>query len=156
LNLTAFFLNSSSYRCLVFDMAFFSFAILFLSYQTIRNYSTDPCGAWLLYFFGANLVPASWFGPFSFDSSELPIVTLYAMYIPIFIVMMNKEKDLNFFRRYLMPFLAICACIFMVIAACYAHGMAVLYYLIIFAVIMALGLILNHQRYVTTVKSYNN
>jgi len=69
------------------------------------------CGAWLLYFFGANLVPASWFGPFSFDSSELPIVTLYAMYIPIFIVMMNKEKDLNFFRRYLMPFLAICACI---------------------------------------------
>lgn len=114
------------------------------------------CGAWLLYFFGANLVPASWFGPFSFDSSELPIVTLYAMYIPIFIVMMNKEKDLNFFRRYLMPFLAICACIFMVIAACYAHGMAVLYYLIIFAVIMALGLILNHQRYVTTVKSYNN
>jgi len=23
-------------------MAFFSFAILFLSYQTIRNYSTDP------------------------------------------------------------------------------------------------------------------
>jgi APA family basic amino acid/polyamine antiporter len=137
-------------------MAFFSFAILFLSYQTIRNYSTDPCGAWLLYFFGANLVPASWFGPFSFDSSELPIVTLYAMYIPIFIVMMNKEKDLNFFRRYLMPFLAICACIFMVIAACYAHGMAVLYYLIIFAVIMALGLILNHQRYVTTVKSYNN
>lgn len=114
------------------------------------------CGAWLLYFFGANLVPVSWFGPFSFDSSELPIVTLYAMYIPIFIVMMNKEKDLNFFRRYLMPFLAICACIFMVIAACYAHGMAVLYYLIIFAVIMALGLILNHQRYVTTVKSYNN
>ena len=114
------------------------------------------CGMWLLYFFGANLVPVSWFGPFSFDSSELPIVTLYAMYIPIFIVMMNKEKDLNFFRRYLMPFLAICACIFMVIAACYAHGMAVLYYLIIFAVIMALGLILNHQRYVTTVKSYNN
>jgi len=114
------------------------------------------CGAWLLYFFGANLVPASWFGPFSFDSSELPIVTLYAMYIPIFIVMMNKEKDLNFFRRYLMPFLAICACIFMVIAACYAHGMAVLFYLIIFAVIMALGLFLNYQREVPTVKSYNN
>ncbi|MEM5817631.1 MAG: APC family permease, partial [Desulfitobacterium hafniense] len=36
---------------------------------------------WLLYFFGANLVPESWFGPFSFDSSELPIVTLYVIYI---------------------------------------------------------------------------
>lgn len=114
------------------------------------------CGAWLLYFFGANLVPVSWFGPFSFDSSELPIVTIYAMYIPIFVVMMSREKDLGFFKRYLMPFLAICACVFMVIAAFYAHGMAVLYYLIIFAVIMAIGLLLNHQRNVTAEKSYNN
>ena len=113
------------------------------------------CGMWLLYFFGANLVPVSWFGPFSFDSSELPIVTLYAMYIPIFIIMMSKEQHLSFFKRYLMPFLAICACIFMVIAACYAHGMAVIFYLIIFAVIMALGLILNYRRDVTTAKSYN-
>jgi len=28
---------------LVFDMANYSFVTLFLSYQTIRNYSTDPC-----------------------------------------------------------------------------------------------------------------
>jgi len=98
-------------------------------------------GAWLLYFFGANLVPTPWFGPFSFDSSELPIVTLYAMYIPIFIMMMAKEKSLNFYKRILMPFLAICACVFMVVAACYAHGMAVLFYLILFAIIMAIGII---------------
>ena len=77
------------------------------------------------------------------------------MYIPIFIIMMSKEQHLSFFKRYLMPFLAICACIFMVIAACYAHGMAVIFYLIIFAVIMALGLILNYRRDVTTAKSYN-
>ena len=51
---------------------------------------------WLLYFFGANLVPTPWFGPFSFDSSELPIVTIYAMYIPIFIMIMVKEKSLSF------------------------------------------------------------
>ena len=100
-------------------------------------------GIWLLYFFGANLVPVSWFGPFSFDSSELPIVTLYAMYIPIFILMMKKERSLNTFRRFIMPALAICACIFMVVAACYAHGQAVIYYLIIFAVIMAIGMIAN-------------
>ncbi len=111
------------------------------------------CSAWLLYFFGANLVPVSWFGPFSFDSSELPIVTLYAMYIPIFVMMMAKEHDLSFFKRCLMPFLAICACIFMVIAACYAHGRAVIFFLIIFAVIMALGLILNYRRDVTTSRS---
>lgn len=99
-------------------------------------------GVWLLYFFGAILAPVSWFGSFSFDSSELPIVTIYAMYIPIFIMMMAKEQSLNFFRRFLMPSLAICACVFMVIAACYAHGMAVFFYLIIYIVIMVIGMIL--------------
>lgn len=93
---------------------------------------------WLLYFYGANLT-ASWFGVFSFDSSELPIITLYAAYIPIFIMMMNKEKDLSTFKRFVMPMLSIIGCIFMVVAACFAHGMAVVYYLIIFAVIMMIG-----------------
>lgn len=102
-------------------------------------------GVWLLYFFGANLT-APWFGPFSFDSSELPIITLYAMYIPIFIMMMSKEHSLTFFRRYLMPALALCACIFMVIAAFYSHGQAVIYYLLIFAVVMALGVITNNRK----------
>ncbi|HZK55119.1 MAG TPA: amino acid permease [Desulfosporosinus sp.] len=103
-------------------------------------------GTWLLYFFGANLTSVPWFGPFSFDSSELPIVTIYAMYIPIFIMMMAKEKSLNFFKRFLMPSLAICACVFMVIAACYAHGKAVFFYLIIFSVIMAIGVIINSNK----------
>ncbi|AQS58632.1 hypothetical protein B0537_05755 [Desulforamulus ferrireducens] len=97
----------------------------------------------MLYFYGANLVPTAWFGPFSFDSSELPIITIYAMYIPIFIMMMVKEQSLSVFKRFIMPSLAICACIFMVIAAFYAHGQAVLYYLVIFAVIMAIGIIFN-------------
>ncbi|WP_371367309.1 Putrescine transporter PotE [Sporomusa rhizae] len=104
------------------------------------------CGAWLLYFFGANLVPVPWFGPFSFDSSELPIVTLYAMYIPIFVMMMVKEASLNFFKRIIMPALAVCACIFMVVAACYSHGKAVIFYLIIFAVIMAIGMLVNSKK----------
>ncbi|MPM74793.1 hypothetical protein SDC9_121782 [bioreactor metagenome] len=99
------------------------------------------CGAWLLYFFGANLTPKPWFGSFSFDSSELPIVTLYAMYIPIFLAIMLKETSLSFFKRFLMPSLATFACIFMVVAACYSHGKAVIFYLIVFAVIMVLGLL---------------
>ena len=28
-------------------------------------------GLWLVYFYGANLAPEPWFGPFCFDSSEL-------------------------------------------------------------------------------------
>ncbi|MGN1231256.1 MAG: APC family permease, partial [Anaerotignum sp.] len=50
---------------------------------------------WLTYFYGANLAPTAWFGPFSFDSSELPIVTIYAMYIPIFAMQMKKAKDMG-------------------------------------------------------------
>jgi APA family basic amino acid/polyamine antiporter len=97
------------------------------------------CAIWLWYFYGANLIPKPWFGKFSFDSSELPIVTIYAMYIPIFIKMMGKEKELGFFKRYLAPLLAIVSCVFMIVAACYSHGMGVVYYLIVFSAIMVLG-----------------
>ena len=45
-------------------------------------------GWWLLYFYGANLT-APWFGPFCFDTSELPIITIYAMYIPLFLVLIK-------------------------------------------------------------------
>ena len=98
------------------------------------------CGFWLLYFYGANLVEKPWFGPFSFDTSELPIVTIYASYIPIFISMMIKEKELGAFKRIIMPILAICGCLFMVYAACYSYKVTILYYLAIFAVFMIVGL----------------
>ncbi|MEG1413248.1 MAG: APC family permease, partial [Acidaminococcaceae bacterium] len=100
-------------------------------------------GMWLLYFFGANLVAKPWFGWFSFDSSELPIVTIYMMYIPIFVLMIAKEKTLSTFKRFVMPSLAIIACLFMITAACYAHGKAVLSYLVVFAVLMLVGKLLN-------------
>lgn len=96
------------------------------------------CAFWLLYFYGANLTE-SWFGPFSFDTSELPIVTLYGAYIPIFLMLIRKEKDLSTFKRFIMPILSILGCVFMVVAAILAHRMAVVYYLIVFAVIMLIG-----------------
>lgn len=97
------------------------------------------CGFWLLYFYGANLVETPWFGPLSFDSSELPIVTIYAAYIPIFIMLMKKEKDLSGFKRFVMPSLAILSCLFMVTAAIFSQGMTVVWYLVIFVVIMLIG-----------------
>lgn len=93
---------------------------------------------WLLYFYGANLT-AGWFGAFCFDSSELPIITLYGMYILIFVQFMRKEKDLNGFKRFVMPTLGLCGCLFMVYAACAAYGAKVFYYLIVFAVFMIVG-----------------
>ncbi len=95
-------------------------------------------GFWLLYFYGANLT-ATWFGPFSFDTSELPIVTLYAGYIPILLMMIKRETELSTFKRFVMPGLAVLSCMFMVVAACLAHKMAVVYYLAVFAVMMLAG-----------------
>lgn len=96
------------------------------------------CGFWLLYFYGANLT-SPWFGFFCFDSSELPIVTIYMLYIPIFANMIKKETDLPSFKRFVMPTLAIAGCIFMIIAACFSHKMAVVAYLIVFVVVMIIG-----------------
>ena len=110
------------------------------------------CGAWLVYFYGANLT-TPWFGLFSFDSSELPIITIYALYIPMLIVWILKEKEMNVFKRFILPILAIIACLFLVFVAVWSHGVTpflkaqadgqfsfpVLFYLIIFAVVMLVG-----------------
>ena len=113
------------------------------------------CAAWLVYFYGANLDPnGAWFGIFNFDSSELPIITIYALYIPMFIMWMKKEKDLGVVKRFILPILSIIACGFTIFAAIYAHGISplkrslaegkfscpVIFYLIVFAVIMLVGL----------------
>lgn len=119
------------------------------------------CALWLVYFYGANLTDG-WFGVFNFDSSELPIVTIYAMYIPIFIAWMKKEKEMSVFNRFVLPVLSIVACLFMVFAAVYAHGITpylaakangtfsfpVLFYLILFVVVIVLGAVFrkaNHK-----------
>ena len=94
-------------------------------------------GLWLVYFYGANLT-AGWFGPFCFDSSELPIITLYALYIPIYFSLM-KRNDLSAFRGKVMPILAILCSLFMVYATIRAYHIKVLFYLIIFVVILLIG-----------------
>ncbi len=102
-------------------------------------------GVWLVFFYGANLT-APWFGFFCFDSSELPIVTIYALYIPIFIMMMRKERGLPAFKRFFMPALAILGSLFMIVAACFAHRMAVVAYLGVFAVVMLVGSLYVRER----------
>jgi APA family basic amino acid/polyamine antiporter len=113
------------------------------------------CAVWLLYFYGANLASnGGWFGVFNFDSSELPIVTVYGFYIPMFIAWMKKEKDLSVLQRFVLPMFAVIACVFMIFATVYAHGITpylnaiengngfsfpVLFYLIVFVVVMFTG-----------------
>ena len=101
--------------------------------------------AWFLYFYLTNLA-GTWTGPFVFDSSELPIITIYLMYIPILIQWMRKEKDQNVLRRFIMPILALCGSVFMIVACAIGHKMACVWYLIVFVVIMAIGGIVDKSR----------
>lgn len=117
------------------------------------------CGAWYFYFYASNLTTPV-FGLFSFDSSELPIITIYGIYIPIFVMFIIKEGKKNIFKNIVMPSLAIIASVFMVFVAIYAHGVRpyqaaaaegrfsfpVLFYIIVFAVIMALGAFFNRKK----------
>lgn len=108
------------------------------------------CGFWGVYFILASLLE-TWGGvkvfvgtpfesvPFSFDASELPIITIYAMYIPIFVNWMRKAEGETSLRRYVIPALAICGSLFMVYACLVGHKMANFWYLIVFAVIMLIG-----------------
>ena len=82
--------------------------------------------------------------PFAFDSSELPIITIYLMYLPILVQWIRKEKDQNVVRRFVMPILALCGSVFMVIASVFSHGMGCVWYLIVFAVILVIGGIIKH------------
>lgn len=94
--------------------------------------------AWFLYFYLTNLAGA-WSGPFVFDSTELPIITIYLMYLPILIQWMRKEKGQSVLRRFIMPLLAVCGSIFMVVACAFSHRMGCVWYLIVFGVIMVIG-----------------
>ncbi len=99
---------------------------------------------WFVYFYLTNL--AQIWGPdapFVFDSTELPIITIYLMYIPIFIQWMRKEKDQSVVRRFVVPVLALLGSAFMVLACIIGHGMACFWYLIVFAVVMVVGGLLN-------------
>ena len=99
-------------------------------------------GGWFTYFYLANLAQ-TWTGPFVFDSSELPIITIYMMYLPMLVQWMRKEKDQPFLRRFVLPILTLCGSVFMIIACIFSHGWGCLWYLIVFAVIMVIGVLLN-------------
>ena len=75
----------------------------------------------------------------SFENDELPIITLYAFYVPIFVNMMIKNKDLPPVKRFVFPALSLGACAFMIYSAFAAYKIQAIYYLIVFTVIMLIG-----------------
>lgn len=95
------------------------------------------CMIWLIYFYAADL--AGRLGFWRFDMTELPSVTLYAIYIPIFVLMMVKGRGRNVLQRFVAPCAAVASCLFMVFSACLAHGWDLLSYLLVLLVILLIG-----------------
>lgn len=100
------------------------------------------CILWLLYFLGSQFF--GWFGKYGFDSSELPTISVYPMYIPILISFMIKEKEMPVFKRFVLPILSIIGSCVIIAASIFRHGIANVYYLIMFAIIMLLGALVDY------------
>lgn len=103
------------------------------------------CAVWFLYFFCSNLA-GMWEGFLVFDPTELPILTTYALYIPIFIAWMIKARDESILRRIIVPAVAVIGSAFMIFATILAHGIACIWYLIVFVVVMFIGIMLKNPK----------
>lgn len=101
---------------------------------------------WLLFLFGSQISETPLFSGFSFDSSEMPIVTIYALYIPMFFMFIKKHRHEKKLRNTIVPIAGICACVFTMACAIIAHGRDVADYLFAFAAIMLVGAVFNSKR----------
>lgn len=100
---------------------------------------------WLLYYyyFSQTNDLANGTG-FPFDSSELPIITNYLLYIPVLFCFMKKNSNLNVFKRFIMPSLGILASGFMVFAAIYRHKINTVYYLSFFIIVILIAILVKY------------
>lgn len=115
------------------------------------TFSLLMCAFWFVYFIllGSGLFSWGKIDGYVFDSSELPIITLYAMYIPILISMMIKEKEFGLFKRFVLPCLSIAGIGVIIYASISKHKMGNVWYLIVFGIIMLVGYAttkINHRK----------
>ena len=94
---------------------------------------------WLFFLFGSQISEEPLFSSFSFDSSEMPVVTIYALYIPMFFMFIRRWRERKL-SEILVVSLGICACLFIISCAIIAHGVDVINYLFVFTSIMLMGL----------------
>ncbi len=106
-------------------------------------FSLLMCAFWFVYFIllGSGLFSWGKIDSYTFDSSELPIITLYAMYIPILISVMIKEKEFNIFKRFVLPILSIIGIGVILYASIDKHKERNIWYLIVFGIIMLVGFV---------------
>lgn len=104
---------------------------------------------WQVFFWEGPLVMNKTGNPawlFGWEADEIVIITLYAFYIPIFIMMMIKEKEFGFVKRYILPLLGIGASLFMGYCCVVSYGELVYSYLVVFALFMLAGVVFYHAK----------
>lgn len=76
----------------------------------------------------------------AWEPDEIGIICLYLLYIPMMIGLMVKAKDLHWVKRFLLPALGLCCCVFICYACWVGKGMEqCLGFLAFFAVVMLIG-----------------
>ena len=118
-------LKSSIFGLALMGFWLFQTAILFFQGPLVFNSIGSP--EWLL----------------AWEADEICIISLYALYVPLFINVMIKKKEYNFLQRYIIPLLALLSSLFMCYCCYVSYGLKqVIYYLIFFAIVMAVGMYL--------------
>ena len=83
----------------------------------------------------------------AWEPDEIGIICLYVMYIPMMIGLMVKAKELNFFKRYVLPALGVICCLFFCYAIWNGYGPKQCFgFLIVFAFVMFVGWIYEYKR----------
>lgn len=82
----------------------------------------------------------------AWEADEIVIITQYALYIPIFLYLIFKEKEFGVFQRFILPVLGVIACVFMCYCCYIGWGVQVFYYLIFFVIVMAVGLLMKNPK----------
>jgi len=90
--------------------------------------------------FGAHLG-----GYITFPVPDLIPISFNAMVIPILVMMIVKEKKLGFINRFVSPLIAIAGATFLIYAIFYQQGMTVVHFLVVFAVVTGIGLLLKGE-----------
>ena len=94
---------------------------------------------WLFFLFGTQISEYALFGDFGFDISEIPVVTVYGMYIPLFFSFLKKwGRKISVLKRITVS-MGIIACIFTAVCAIYAHFADITDYTLVFVAIMLAG-----------------
>ena len=95
--------------------------------------------AWLFFLFGSQIAEPVVFGSFKFDSSEMPVATIYALYIPVFFSFAKKCFKERKIPKLFLAIAGIASGIFILLCAAVSHKDEILSYILALTSIMLAG-----------------